>query len=102
MVHNLLASTVNDMRDLVRNDKLYVLRCKFIPNKQAIFYLNSTDHVWIQLVHLLIVLPTTLIAWSLLSWSRLLGCLACHRGLLIGSVLLGVSQRLGFAISTHI
>ena len=49
MIWNLLSCTINNMRDLIRDHKLYILRCEFISYEEAIFNLNSSYHISVKL-----------------------------------------------------
>ena len=53
MVWNLLACTVDDVSDLVRNYEFDVLGSEFVTNEESIFDLDGSDHIWVELVLLL-------------------------------------------------
>ena len=56
MIRYLLPSTVDDVCDLIGNDKFQILRSKFITDEQPVLDLDRADHVIVKYLLLLLLL----------------------------------------------
>ena len=66
MIWYLFACTIDDMRHLISNNELNVLRRQLITDEQSIFDLDGTNHIWIHLILLLLLLQLLLLHLLLL------------------------------------
>ena len=49
MIWNLLSGTVYNVRNLIRNHKLYILWCQFVSYEEPVFDLDSSYHIRVKL-----------------------------------------------------